>query len=438
MKPLLVRYIKETIPIITMDQKDIKKRSVLEFKEFIKVEAHKEIQAKKDFLAPGHHVIVGDPLYANHDPNMFTAAGIEIGKPAKAITEGELPAFDTFMNEHFIKDVENVLIKSTFEGLNNTGFFSKQEKALLESVLKGIDLTTLNESLLDSLKKGIDKVKDVAKDLKGQAIEKVESLIKSAKDFANWIADIFSKAFDKIIGFFKKKYEPAKKAAIEGIKSGKLKFDVSKDNVKNEIKSLGLTISYWIKDFPKMMVDAIKNIFSKKLIEESFKANEGDLILELSKFDSKFINSLLESEKMDMPELEQSGHFSFLNKVEHILHKVPPFSILHKVKILAEKGTEFLLNGLSKLTKEIGGPGAFDFILIPAAVSFLVDYNLHHISNHFMETIIEEMLKGEWTLRLIPGAKALYHTLGYIGLIIIAKEFLTELSTGKLEADTEE
>lgn len=70
-----------------MDQKDVKKRDVWEFKEFSKAydEAKKLIPLKKDELAhPGGHVIKAESLYYRNDANPYIAAGIEIEDPKEA------------------------------------------------------------------------------------------------------------------------------------------------------------------------------------------------------------------------------------------------------------------------------------------------------------------------------------------------------------------
>jgi hypothetical protein len=62
-----------------MTQKDVKKRDVLPFNEFVKARdtAMKTVMTKKgEDPHPGAHAIKGEDLYVKHDANIYKAAGI--------------------------------------------------------------------------------------------------------------------------------------------------------------------------------------------------------------------------------------------------------------------------------------------------------------------------------------------------------------------------
>jgi hypothetical protein len=62
-----------------MTQKDVKKRDVLPFNEFVKARdtAMKAVMTKKgENPDPGAHAIKGEDLYVKHDANIYKASGI--------------------------------------------------------------------------------------------------------------------------------------------------------------------------------------------------------------------------------------------------------------------------------------------------------------------------------------------------------------------------
>ncbi len=62
-----------------MTQKDVKKRDVLPFNEFLKARdtAMKAVMTKKgENPDPGAHAIKGEDLYVKHDANIYKASGI--------------------------------------------------------------------------------------------------------------------------------------------------------------------------------------------------------------------------------------------------------------------------------------------------------------------------------------------------------------------------
>ena len=62
-----------------MTQKDVKKRDVLPFNEFVKARdtAMKAVMTKKgENPDPGAHAIKGEDLYVRHDANIYKASGI--------------------------------------------------------------------------------------------------------------------------------------------------------------------------------------------------------------------------------------------------------------------------------------------------------------------------------------------------------------------------
>ena len=201
----------------------------------------------------------------------------------------------------------------------------------------------LNESFWDKLVGRIDKAAEVSEVLPeesegllkklikkaGQAMNFIGKLLKSAKD---WIANVITEVKDKITGKLKgdsKFAEAVKKVASE-----------DENGFVKDLKTSGTVYGFYKKDLLGNMLNSIKkslgSFFTKEQepIPESFEyqTNEGKNVL------STFI---------------------------HGIEKIPPFSWLHKVASLGEKGVNKIIEGLSFITNKLGGP---KFVLPTIAV----------------------------------------------------------------------
>jgi len=328
--------------------------------------------------------------------------------------------FSDFIQEsnEFKKEIQQTISMKIWEGIFYSSYLTEQEKTWLKNCIKteNIQNEYLSESLLDTIKKGIRSLKD--SDIGKSVIDKLSTLVQNAKSFSIYLSDLLKKSYDKILGYFVKKFDSPKKVFIEGIKKDKTKIKTLAKNIRHEQKLLTETISFWLKDIPKILYDSIRGIYSKEIIKECMEYN-GDFIFELSKF-----NLLYESE-------EQKGIYAFLNKITHKLEKIPPFNLLKKIQDIGESGSNLFLTKFSELTKKLGGPGVYEFVAISSIAGFFFEYYVKNLAL----SGVDEILGKEIILRFIPMASSIVHSLMFTALIISILD--TIRSIYELEHDLE-
>jgi len=294
------------------------------------------------------------------------------------------------------------------------------------------DIYNLNESVWDAIKKGVEDLKDSTI---GKAIvDKIGKAMDGAKNFAAYVGDLLKKAWDKLISFFKNKFKSFKdviKKDYEKLKSGGK--DVS-TNIKDELKSLKDTTEYWTVEVPSSIVKAITGKFSQEIVKECLSFN-GNIINELSTFDPKQMDVLLmeaadEEETGDV----KKGSFSFLNTMAHAIAKFPPFTLLTKVKELGTAGAKAILKKFSEITKSLGGPGVYDFVVISLIAGGALELYLKHKAAHFLDAGLDEVISAEPVLKMIPMAKTIIHTIELVALFLLVVETVGELAADEEKA----
>jgi len=267
--------------------------------------------------------------------------------------------------------------------------------------------------------------------------------MKSASAFAKYLKDLLLKAWDKLIGYFQKKYAKAADEIKKGMREGKLKEKLLKKGLADEVKNLKDTVKFWLTEFPKKLSGAITGIYSKEILKECLDYN-GDLVLELSKFDPNAMplfeadEEVKDEEKKDKEgepkeekpeEGDETGPWAFLNKIKRKVEKVPPFSWLEKVAELAATGAEKVLDMFSEMTKKAGGPGTFEFAGLAMLIGLFVEYKV----KHFGTDAVEEIFKSEGVLRFLPVARGVITAVEWVAIFLlvikIAEELMKEAET---------
>jgi hypothetical protein len=367
------------------------KKTVLSFDEFIKNDSSKDIKIPKNYSIPGAREIKKEPAFTGADG---TLSALGITESRRIIAES--------------------VTKETFKGLFESAYLTPIEKNALRIAITNNphELSVLDENILDNIKKGWDKAKEIGVNVKDNVAQKIDKVITNAKAFAQYIADLFKQAFDKILGFFMKKYEPLKSKCLKAAQEGKIKIE--KNQIKNEMTMLSDTVKFWLKEFPKKVYDAITGTFAKEIVKESFS-------------DDRFINILAESTISDI-KIKATEYFNnALDKIKH----VPPFKQLHDIEHLAAHGAEKFLNNFSSFTKNMGGPGTYNFVAISAIFGIIVELYAKDKAGKMLNLVkggIEEIVTSEWVLNMIPAAKLIVTSIGYVALLITVIEIIQLIS----------
>lgn len=297
------------------------------------------------------------------------------------------------------------------------------------------DLATLNESeiyegLLDRIKtfatNAMDKAKEQGKKALSagqQAILKLgggvvgiikfilEQIVKALKAAWDWASGMAKKAAAKA--------QAKVTAAVEGVK------DIS--NLATEVANFGKMLGHmkaWVLGgFSKEAAGALKTAVKT---DEGLQDFDTDLLqLNLVKAineavvsgDLDFSDMLKEDEDgnfyideamaMSVLEGEAGAKIPFLSAIAGKLNKIPPFSLLYKVKKLV---ADFVGTGLSKFSKmctEVAGaPGPFKFVALATLIGIFAEMEVKHAGEHMFHKIIVKLaLPGlgtvlEWTVKI--------------------------------------
>lgn len=90
-----------------------------------------------------------------------------------------------------------------------------------------------------------------------------------------------------------------------------------------------------------------------------------------------------------LPLLESEGGVPFASAIAHRLHKVPPFSLLHKIEDGAEKVAAGVLNKFSYYaTKIADAPGPYEFVALAAVIGVLTEVGVKTVAHDALVSAI--------------------------------------------------
>lgn len=320
------------------------------------------------------------------------------------------------MNYKDIKpfDIENAVGYALLQDiLEARKFLTTDEKRQLVIMVSASSV--VNENLIGKIHDGVKRLRQIGGVIKDEALAKIEQLATKAQGFADWMANALSSLSTRSLEFFKTKFAKSAKATVLKIQKNDKIIYGKFDTFKKEVDQIKETTSFWLTEFPKQMATNVKTLFSKYLVKES----------------------LTESEHGD-------GHdhpdFGFVSKATDALLKLPPFSLLKNVHDWASFAVEKILFLFSQLTAKLGGPGIFQWTLLPYVVGAFIEVHLEGKIHHFLDHIIEEAFQAEKLLKLLPGVKQILEIIGYVAMFLTIIEVCTELidwETERLKNDLE-
>lgn len=256
----------------------------------------------------------------------------------------------------------------------DSSFFNSREREYLSShtlyTFFQIDESLLQESLKDKLKSVLKDKKDAIVKIGDKAIEIKDSVIKKFVEFAdnakkvmeavkNGAKEVMSlfdpKKLSKVISFDKGKIKKAVEIQFDGSGNGK------KEKAKVEVSNGRETIQFLMKKIGGEM----KSFFGNKEVKDKIEGSVAE------SFEARFFGILKEDIvygnynqiNEDFNLILEGG--SKVSSLVHGLAKYPPFSWLHKLESMYERGFSSALNATSKFVAEtLKGPGAFNFPII--------------------------------------------------------------------------
>ena len=318
--------------------------------------------------------------------------------------------------------------KKLWMDLFSSDYLSEEEKIWFSDYLakNNIDESwTVNESVWDAIKQGVQNMKD--SDIGKKIIAKVGQAMDGAKQFSSYVGGLLKKAWDKLIAYFKNKFKGFKDVIKKDFQKAESGGKEIGNNIKEELINLKETMKYWTTDVPANIVKTITGKFSENIVKECLSYN-GSILNELGAFDPKTMDEILTKTLNEADDEEQGndehggdddkhdGHhaqglFGFLNKMAHAISKYPPFTWLEKVKSLGTAGAKAILKGFSQITKNMGGPGVYEFAVISIVAGGALELYLKHKAAALLDKGLEDVIGAEPVLKMIPMSKTIIHTI---------------------------
>jgi len=327
--------------------------------------------------------------------------------------------FDEFLRES--RKVTKIAVRESirpavqqyaWHGLSSTGYLTEKEITWLHTNFP--NEYELNETFLGKLR---DKIKTAAQsgsELGRSIYAKVSKVYHSASALTKYLVNLFQQNFDSLLGYFKKKFEPAKKAFLADIRTGKADMKKIGTNIGEEVNQLKETVMWWLKQFQQMYTRSVEKIYSKHLLKEA--VDHDASIME------KFINFNVEKLNEEDESADDNSIFKIVGKIAHDVEKIPPFNLLAGINELAKDATSAALTKFSSVTKKMGGPGVYKFVGIALVVGFFTEYQVKHIAIEG----IEHVLSAQALLKFLPAIRHVIIGIEYTALCLVIIETIKE------------
>lgn len=285
------------------------------------------------------------------------------------------------------------------ENLFYSDLITEDDRIEIQKYLTNQTLSQIiNENFFDKLKDRFDKAKEVASGISDKAKSALETIVKSAKDIVSFIGDLKNKLLNSIKDILTNTVNKVK-SKLKGDK----KFSSETERVHSSNKE-GL-----IKDLKtaKEVVDFHKTKMSNSLWEK--------MSTTLKNFFSKEDQPAI-AEKL---EILKEGHNNVISKLVDGLAHVPPFSWLHEVQKMGEKGANSIIGAISKFTHNLGGP-AFTLPAIASLLGIAFEYNIKGLAKSGLLNVA-----GYFT---IPFITIIISIVAWIATFIAAVDAIHEIT----------
>lgn len=304
--------------------------------------------------------------------------------------------FKDIKPEHIENAIGYALLEDILQANN---FLTLSEKKAFIAMFSKTD--ALNENLIGRIKDGVKKLRQLGGVIKDEALQKIEQLAGKAQDFADWMATALSGLAERSLGFFKAKFDRSKQACLDKVKKhGTIAKDKT-STLRKEMDQLKETTVFWSTDFPKMIAEKVKSLFSKYLVKESLQHVR---------------------EAHDDKKHHQHADFGFVTKATEALLKFPPFNLLASVHEYSSLAAEKIMFLFSQLTAKIGGPGIYRWVILPFVLGAFIETHLEGKIHHFMDDMIEKAFESETLLKLLPGVRQVLEVVGYVAMFVTIVE----------------
>jgi len=141
-------------------------------------------------------------------------------------------------------------------------------------------------------------------------------------------------------------------------------------------------------------------------------------LIELLSGDKQPIVENLQIMKQYINESADMGH-NVIQKLVHGIETLPPFSWLHNLKGLAEKGIDKFVEGLNSLNKNVGAP-ELQIPIITGLLALAVEYKLKNTIKHSLMELTMEFA--------IPFVGTILSLISWVAMFIAVYEILHSIT----------
>ena len=301
---------------------------------------------------------------------------------AESITKKELVIEHRNLYRNIFSQINEVKpVLNEAMNLVDNGVF---DDLLIETLLNTTEEELL-ENLFQKAKEKFNKAVEIAKEKGKQALTKTqETIIKIGGDIGKVIKMIIEalknalkEAWDKMSSLGQSaasKFSGQIESKIEGMDKNKLVKEI-----KDAKTVLGAMKSYVLGGFVKQASGAME----KGAAVEEMQFNPWAFELAIY----KSINESIENGLLDINALVMEGgegpKIPFVSAIAAKVNKIPPFSLLYKVKNLAKDAVGGLLGTISKYATELAGaPGPYEFVALATLIGVAAEVYVKHKASH--------------------------------------------------------
>jgi hypothetical protein len=306
----------------------------------------------------------------------------------------ELLTYESYITNSNIISARRQLLSSIFEQFEEMKESMNEANLIIESGIfdEAFDSELNEESILAKMKQKAQQAIQIAKEKGKQALtSSQEMILKLGGNIMNVIKLMISKLKEWIGSMFNAAKSVYAKA-VQG-KSDEIKkhLDSAGEKTKvlivkevKQLKVVASSLGTWLTSgFSSEAVKAAAEVAKSDDVKESFELTILLALNESVKSGEIDFTDLLEGDHGDDHGHEGGINVPYLTPIVHKLHNFPPFSSLHKVKEIIEKGAKKGLEKLSVWATELtGAPGPFEFVALAGLIGILGEIQFKGVAKH--------------------------------------------------------
>jgi len=256
----------------------------------------------------------------------------------------------------------------------------------LNSKMPSYYLITEGE-FFDKLKKRYDKAKTVVKNFSDDAKKALEKII----DAANTAVDFVTNVVNKIGTYTTNILTNTKQKIYNKLSSDKRITEevkkIDKENILTDLKTAKNVYDFYKTKLKDSLIKKIKEGLTKATTAPEEGGEDEGTRKKSEEQKDAVAESLLFMKQINEGVVDMGKNV--IATIVHKLEEVPPFNWLAKVKDAAEQGVNKLIESLSFLTKNLGGP-AFNLPVIATVIAIAIEYNIKGLAKSgLIETALD-------------------------------------------------